>query len=433
MGFPVRLIVLAVTAMAVAAPLAACHGGSGASTPASVRSEPPVTVAAATPVVVLQPWGEMQDAGALLALEDVLDRRYGHRVTLQNPVVRSGVWEASRSFPADGFALGRHGGPDDPADDAAAGEVRDLTDLYDELGLAKVWPGGLFDALATDGRLYQLPLDVDRTNLLWSSRPVLRSAGLDPDVTYTSVEEWIAALRAVRAAGEEPLALGTTTEQATLLENLLVADLGAEGCRGLWDGSTDWSGPGVTRALEQFRTITGIADLPREKDAGADAGAVVDDKAAFAVADDSLAALATMVDGTVRGMVGTEVDVRRQVMPGTAGTFVFAADTYAWDARSTHEDGARAWFETVSSVEGQTAVTTRRGGIPVRTDVDPVPFDDDTRAELADWREDALVASAAGYTATPAAGAFTKAAGRLARGLLMPQELQSRMTEAVAR
>jgi glucose/mannose transport system substrate-binding protein len=37
-----------------------------------------------------------------------------------------------------------------------------------------------------------------------------------------------------------------------LFETVLLGALGAEAYNGLWDGSTDWGGAGVTQAIENF-------------------------------------------------------------------------------------------------------------------------------------------------------------------------------------
>jgi len=419
--------------VAVSLVLSSCHAGTSTPSPPapSPVTSPAVAVTEDTTVLVLLPADETPGGHGNAPLLDVLDRRYAHRVSFQNTEVPSGNWEGSRAQTADVLPFGEHGGDESLADDAAAGRVRDLTGLYDELGLGAVWPSDLRDLLATDGRLYQLPLYANRTNLLWASRPVLRRAGLDPDATYSCVDDWIDALRKVAAAGEQPLALDTSQLQAALLENLLLADLGPAAYRGLWDGTTDWAGGGVSQALDQLRTIVGVVGKPGKSGRGP--YSVLSDDAAFVVTSDRLAPEIAAVDSSVNGMNGVTVDVGHQVMPGTAGTFAFVADTYAWDARSTHDQGARAWFETVSSVEGQTAVVTQRSGVPVRTDVDPASFDQDTRAAIGEWADDQLVPSAmfGGPLAPRISAAFTRAASQVVRGRLTPRELQTRMTGVI--
>ncbi|WP_182111938.1 MULTISPECIES: ABC transporter substrate-binding protein [unclassified Actinotalea] len=274
------------------------------------------------------------------------------------------------------------------ADYAEGGRLEDLSDLYDELGLRDVLPPELVATLTVDGDIYAVPSNIHRANVVWANPDVLAAAGLDPDATYASIDEWVAALETVGRSGVTPLAVGTTWTQVHLLETVLLAGLGAEAYTGLWDGTTDWRGPEVTAALEDFRTLLSLTNPDRDQLDWPDATQrVIDGQAAFTVMGDwALPAF----EGAGRE-VGT--GVVHFPVPGTDGVFDFLADSFTLPVGARNPDGARAWLETVASREGQTAFSRAKGSIPARTDADPADFGPYQRSAMASFRESTVVGS----------------------------------------
>ncbi len=134
-----------------------------------------------------------------------------------------------------------------------AAQIEDVSSLYDEFGLTDVFPADLVDRLKSDdGAIYSIPSNIHRANVVWANPTVLKANGVDPAATYADLDAWMADLDKLKAAGVTPLSVATTWTQVNLLETVLLADLGAEGYNGLWDGSTDWEGAEVTAALEDF-------------------------------------------------------------------------------------------------------------------------------------------------------------------------------------
>ena len=68
---------------------------------------------------------------------------------------------------------------------------------------------------------------------------------------------WEAAARKLQAAGITPLAFGNTQPWVSwqLFEVVLVGTLGPEKYAGLWNGTTDWRGPEVRQALQNFEMM----------------------------------------------------------------------------------------------------------------------------------------------------------------------------------
>ena len=280
-----------------------------------------------------------------------------------------------------------------------AAQVEDVSDLYDEFGLTDAFPADLVDRVtAEDGAIYSIPSNVHRANVVWANPTVLEDNDIDPEAEYEDLDAWIADLEKLDKAGVTPLSVGTTWTQVNLLETVLLADLGAEGYSGLWDGSTDWEGDDVTGALENFETLMSFTNDDRD---GLDwpeaTQKVIDGDAAFNVMGDWAVAAFEEQDKELGK------DFTAAPVPGTDGTFDFLADSFTLPVGAPDPEGAKAWLETVGSLEGQVAFNKAKGSIPARTDADPADFSEYQQTAIESFSEDTIVSSLAHGAATPVA------------------------------
>jgi len=309
-----------------------------------------------------------------------------------------------------------------------AGQVQDLTGLYDDLGLRDVFPARLLDLLRVDGKLYAVPLDIHRANVVWANRSVLTHAGLDPDATYPTLASWITALGALKAAGvHAPLSLATTWAQVQLLETVLLADLGAPAYDGLWDGSTPWDGAPVTRALQDFATLLTFTNTDRDSlDWSASTQRVIDGTSAFTVMGDW--ALVAFDDAQrTQGL-----DYSTFPVPGTAGVFDLLADTFTLSTGAPDPAAAKSWLATVSSTTGQTSFSIAKGSIPARSDISATFFSPYQRDAMVSFVSDTLVPSLAHGAAAPLAvvNAISTATQAFTGGSTTVAQLQAALVAA---
>jgi len=278
-----------------------------------------------------------------------------------------------------------------------AGQLQDVSSLYEEFGLNEVFPQSLLDRLTVDGKIYSVPSNIHRANVVWVNTAVLEKAGIDPTEAPTSIDAWISDLKKLKAAGvETPLALGTEWTQLQLFETVLLSELGADGYSGLWDGSTSWSGDDVKNAAETYKELLGYVNSDY---AGLDWDAatqiVIDGNAAYNVMGD-WAEAAFQQAGLTYGDEYTTWPV-----PGTDGVFDFLADSFTLPVGAPHEASAKAWLETVSSADGQKAFNLAKGSIPARTDVDASEYPAYQQTAIASWTSDTVVSSLAHGAAAP--------------------------------
>ncbi|MGW6201738.1 ABC transporter substrate-binding protein [Kribbella sp. NPDC055110] len=271
-----------------------------------------------------------------------------------------------------------------------AGQVDDVSQLYKDYGLDKAFPQNLIDNLTVDGKIYSIPANIHRANVVWTNPTVLKKANIDATKAPASVDAWIADLTKLKAAGvAAPLGLSKGFAQEMLVETTLLAELGPDKFKGLWDGKTDWAGADVTAALNKYKTLLSFSNADREAIDWSDSlGYVNAGKAGYTLMGDWVAAqqLANKIPDTA---------YTYWPAPGTGDSFQFLADSFTLPTNGADPDGAKCWLKVVGSAEGQKAFNTKKGSIPARSDADPADYPKYQQTAMADWKKDTIVPSCA--------------------------------------
>jgi glucose/mannose transport system substrate-binding protein len=267
-----------------------------------------------------------------------------------------------------------------------AGQLEDLSARYEEWGLRQALPAGLIDNLTYEDKIYSVPANIHRANVVWTNKQVLAEVGVTQ--TPTTMAEFIEALDALRAGGvAAPLAVGTDWTQLMLLEAVLVTDLGPQKFTGLWDGSTDWRGADVTRAIADYDRLLGYSNGDRDALDWTDAERLLmNGQAGFQLMGDWEAA-----DLDAKGFR----DYGYFTFPGNGETFQWLADSFTLPRGAPNPDGAECWLKTVGSSDGQREFNTKKGSIPARTDADPANYPAYQQSAIADWKTATPVPSCA--------------------------------------
>lgn len=266
------------------------------------------------------------------------------------------------------------------ASDIQAGYVEDLTYLYDREGWKEKFPKGLIDAITVNGKLYSVPVNIHRSNLLWFNPVTLKKAGITaPPTTWA---EFLTQAATLKSKNITPLSIGPGWTQKHLLENVLLGELGVDKYNGLWDGSVDWKSPEVTAALTTYTKVLGYSDL---KSAAADwqpaLDKVVDGTAAYNVMGD-------WADGYLKGAKALKFKTGYDVVPtpGSAGVYNFLSDSFTLPVGAPHKAAAEKWLVECGSTEGQDLFNPQKGSVPARTDADKSKYTDYLATALAEWQ-----------------------------------------------
>lgn len=359
--------------------------------------------AAQTSVEVFTWWAQGSEKAGLDALVEVFATQHPD-VEFVNGAVAGGAGSAAKDLlqsrlragdPPDTFQA--HAGAE-LNDYIEAGQIQDVSALLDEFGLRDAIPQKLLARLSVDQAIYSIPSNIHRSNMVWGSATVLNDAGIDTSSPPASLDEFLEQLQRLQGAGVTPLSVGTTWTQVHLLEAVLMAQLGADAYNGLFDGATAWDGAEVTAALERFEAMIGHTNPDRDDlDWPGATQQVIDGAAGYNVMGDwAIAAFEQAQLALGEDFVAFE-------LPGREKVFGFLADSFTLPEGASHPDGARAWQETVSSVDGQLALSLAKGSIPARTDVDTAEFSEYMQSALTSFAQDAICSSIAHGAATSVA------------------------------
>jgi len=244
------------------------------------------------------------------------------------------------------------------------GVVTDLSSLYAANGWAKVMPKSLLDSLTYDGKIYAVPTGPERNSVIWWNKALLAQAGvtLGDSVSWTQFE---AAANALKAKGITPLCLGDQDvwTAATLLEGMLVGELGADEWNGLLSGKAKWSDPKVIAVVNHFDEALGWANTDHKSLDWT--GAVADlanGKCAINVMGDwaygELVVKNKKVDGTDFGYS----------FLGDPSTFITVTDVFVVGKGTKNPDAGLAWAKAIMQPDTEIAFSQAKGSVPPRTD-----------------------------------------------------------------
>jgi glucose/mannose transport system substrate-binding protein len=381
-----------VVAVALASMAACSKSKEPVKEPPKEAAKEPVKEAAKPPaadqVEVFSWWtgaGEQEGLDAMIA--DFKSKNPG--IEFINAAVSGGAGTNAKAIlasrlqadePPDSYQ--RHAGLE-LADDIKAGKLEDLTKLYEAQGWKDKLPKGLLEAITIDGKVYSVPVNIHRANLIWFTPKTLQALGIaGPPKTW---KEFLAQAQAIKAKGKTALAIGPAWTQKHLLETVLLGELGPEKYTGLWNGTTDWKSADVTAALDMFKKVLAVSDI---KSSAADwqpaADRVTDGAAVYTVMGDWLDAYW----GRAKKLAfKTDYDVAPS--PGSTGVYDFLSDSFTLPLKAKHRAAAEKWLIECGSVEGQDLFNPQKGSIPARTDADKSKYQAYLATALKDWQDPA--------------------------------------------
>ncbi|MFI0443947.1 ABC transporter substrate-binding protein [Actinomadura sp. 6N118] len=266
------------------------------------------------------------------------------------------------------------------------GQIESLDAFYDQNNLRQAYPQQLLEQISYQGKIYSVPVNIHRSNMLWYNPGILKDAGVSGPPK--SVAEFITALKAVKdKTGKVPLSLGAQWTANHLLESVLLGDLGTDAYNALWKPGADWGSAAVTKALTDFAEIMKYttAEAASTDWQGA-SKAVVDGKAAFNIMGDWAYGYFT---GSAPNGLGKKdgTDFKYAASPGTDGTYMWLSDSFTLPKGAPHRGGALAWLKVAGSKEGQDLFNPKKGSIPARKDADKSLYKGYLEYALNEWNK----------------------------------------------
>lgn len=293
-----------------------------------------------------------------------------------------------------------------------AGQIEDVSFLYKQEGWDKVFPKDLIKTLTTNGKIYSVPVNIHRSNVLWWNPAAAKKAGITK--APTSLDAMIKDMEKFKKAGIDGIALAGNGDWAIahLFDYVLLASMGPDKFDGLWKGTTKWNGPEVKKAIGQFAKVLSYGNSSKSLD-WPDAGKLVTTgKAGFFIMGD-WASSQWQSEGLKLGK-----DYTWAPGPGTAGVYQWLSDSFTLPKGAVNRDAGIAWLKVCGSKAGQDAFNPKKGSISARTDSDPKLYDSYLQAAMKSWKVDRLVGSTVHGVNWGNAGmaAYNSAVGRFYTG-----------------
>lgn len=289
-----------------------------------------------------------------------------------------------------------HGGAELNAGWVAAGKMQPLNDLYEKEGWMDKFPQSLIDMVSKDGKIYSVPVNIHRGNVLFYNKKVFADNGVTPPTTF---EEFFKAADALKAKGVTPLALGDKEPwTATMLfENVLLGTLGADGYKQLWTGELAFDDAKVKSAVETYKKMLGYINEDHSSRNWQDATQLV------AKGDAAMTEMGDWAKGYLVNDLKLKVneDFGYITTPGTDGKFMVITDTFGLPKGIKNAADVKKFLGVLGSVEGQDAFNPLKGSIPARVDADVSKYDQYGKDTIEDFKVAELAPSLAHGSAAP--------------------------------
>jgi len=249
----------------------------------------------------------------------------------------------------------------------SAGLLRDIDSLAAAGKWKDVLPPGIIKAVTRDGKIYAVPVNIHGQSWLFYNTKVLADAGVQPPATWPEV---LAAGDKLKAKGVVPLAFsGTPNWERGLFNAVLSSYGGPDMFRAFW-GKRD---PAVVKSAKFAEVAELYGRLRSLVDPGSPGRSNWNDATAMVIT--GKAAMQVMGDWAKGEFIAAGLTAGKEygcVLLGSPGVMVMGGDVFVFPKTSDKAViAAQDKLATVMMAPAtQIAFNTKKGSVPVRTDVD---------------------------------------------------------------
>lgn len=225
-------------------------------------------------------------------------------------------------------------------------------------------PKALFERMSFDGKLYAVPVNVQRINSVFYSKKFFREHGLTEP---KSLEDLRTMGDRLKSKNLPLFALGTRepwTLTLFIFECLLVGREGLDFYRDFFRGALQPDDPRIRATLEEALKLLEYANPNHPRLTWMQAADYI---------INGQAALLVMGDWTRGHFANKRLHIGEDYgefpFPGSEDAFIFTTDTFSLPRGSRNKEGAKRLLATMASREGQKAMNDARNVLPARLDV----------------------------------------------------------------
>lgn len=339
-------------------------------------------------------WWSGDEGPALDALVKLYKQKYPN-VNLINATVAGGAGTNAKAVlktrmlggdPPDSFQV--HAGQELIGTWVVANRMEDLTSLYKAEGWMSKFPKDLLPLLSSKGGIWSVPVNVHRSNVMWYVPATLHKYGLVPPKTIDALLQQCAVLKS--RGMDAPISVGDTSfPQPHLWESVALGTLGPADWANLWNGKLKFTDP---KAVKVWTNFGKVLDCTNKDSSGLTwqqaTDRVAKGQSAYNIMGDwaagYMATTLKMKPGSDFGWVPS---------PGTAGTFLFLADSFGLPKGAKDRTEAINWLKLLGSKEGQDTFNPLKGSIAARTDSDLSKYNAYSQSAAKDWHSNKIAGS----------------------------------------
>jgi glucose/mannose transport system substrate-binding protein len=317
---------------------------------------------------------------------------------------------------------------------AQEGFLAQLDPVASEMGWDEMIPEDVASLYKYEGSYVAVPINVHRMNWMWANPELFEEAGAEIPTTWDEFEQ---AADKLQDAGILPVAwTGGDIWEASVLE-LIVAGKGVDFYnKTMVQGDPEAiDSAKMADCLETLKMIASYADEGASgREWNESTALVIEDKAAMQFMGDFAKGEFIVADQK------PEEDYVARPAPETQGQFMFNIDSFIFFEQSDKAKRAAQMdlARVILSKEVQREFNLVKGSIPVRTDMDPEPFDKPAKDSMAAFAEaddeGTLIPSMAHEMAVSRAvrGAFLDTVTTYVNTDMGAEEAAAQMAQAVA-
>ncbi|QQE77936.1 ABC transporter substrate-binding protein [Alicyclobacillus sp. SO9] len=339
-------------------------------------------------------WTGVASSKALKQFFNIYEQKYPG-VKVINAAVSGGAGSNAKAVLASRMEAGKppatfqvHAGRGSLKSWVEAGDMTPLNSLYKQMGWDKVFPKSLLNLVTFNGKIYAVPVDMQRDNVLWYNTKIFKKYNLTPPSTFS---EFFKDAKVLKSHGITPLALANhgNWETTILWSDVLLGTVGYTKYNELMTGKLAWNSPGVTKASQTFLKMLQYTNSDYNSLHWAQAdGLVAKGKAAMNVQGD-------WAQGyfTTTAHLKPNVDFGWAPTPGTKGIFAAVSDVFGLPSKLKGQTKTNAtnFLKVLGSAKGQKEFNTLKGTISPRLDAKPSDYNAYGQSAMKSYQHDKLV------------------------------------------
>ncbi len=337
-------------------------------------------------------WTGVASSKALRSLINVYTAEYpGMKVT--NEAVAGGAGSNAKAVLASRMEAGNppgtfqvHAGGGSLLSWVQAGDMTPLNSLYQSQGWYKVFPKSLLNLLTFNGKIYAVPVDMQRGNVLWYNPSIFKKYHLTAPKTFS---QFFHDASVLKSHGITPLALANhgNWEATLLFSDVLLGTVGPQKYDQLLTGKMSWNTPGVKQAATTFAKMMSFTNK--------DFSALHWQQADQLVAQGK-AAMNVMGDWA-QGYFTTDLHLKPgsgfgwAPTPMTQGVFGVVSDVFGLPSKLKDSTPTMNFLKVLGSKKAQDIFNPLKGTFSPRLDSNPAKYDAYSRAAMKSYKKDKLV------------------------------------------